>query len=97
MRAQRVGRPAKASRRIRFTVKIHRSISWLGSSLTAPKLISVAGDTLSEFEAYGAVDDTGQVWKRQSVSDHGRDFRIEWEPNEPQVPGERCWKAKPNT
>jgi hypothetical protein len=47
-----------------------------------PKLVSISSDTHSEFEAYIAVDDKGQVWRGQPVFE-GRgkikNVRIEWE------------------
>ena len=47
--------------------------------MAEPKLVSIASDTHSEFEAYVAVDDKGQVWRGQTVSDAGKNIRIEWE------------------
>jgi hypothetical protein len=47
-----------------------------------PKIVSIASDTHSEFEAYVAVDDKGRVWRGQTVSDQRKNIRIEWEPIE---------------
>ena len=49
--------------------------------MAEPKLVSIASDTHSEFEAYVAVDDKGQVWRGQTVYEgkgKNKNVRIEW-------------------